>query len=65
MTLNELLDEYVKSQGGDDYLRAWLRSQIAKNPDLLDELLIEKLKKEIQQDVRVSGKKGKPPPIIK
>ena len=66
MTISELFDEYIADQGGDQYLRAWLRAKLVENPTLLDELLTEKLKKEIQQDVKVAGKKGKgAPPKIK
>lgn len=63
MTLAEILDEYVVDQGGDEWLRAWLRSLLAKKPELLDDLLIERMKKEIQQDAK--SKKTAPPPQIK
>lgn len=62
MTISEAFDEYIKDQGGDSYLRAWLRQKLQENPSLLDELLVEKLKKEIQQDVRITGAKGKSAP---
>jgi len=65
MTISEAFDEYIKDQGGDSYLRAWLRQKLQERPELLDELLVEKLKKEIQQDVKAVGAKGKnvPPKI--
>ncbi len=65
MTISEAFDEYIQSLGGDEYVRAWIRTKLAENPTLLDDLLTEKLKKEIQQDVKSSGKQGKkvPPKI--
>ena len=67
MSISELFDEYIATSGGDEYLRAWLRAKLSESPTLLDELLTEKLKKEIQQDVKTaSTKKGKgAPPKIK
>lgn len=65
MTISEVFDEYIKDQGGDAYLRSWLRAKLAENPALVDDLLVEKLKKEIQQDVRTTNKGAKkvPPKI--
>lgn len=65
MSISDIFDEYIKDQGGDAYLRSWLRAKLAENPALVDDLLVEKLKKEIQQDVRTAGKGGKkvPPKI--
>jgi len=62
MTISEVFDEYIKDQGGDAYLRAWLRAKLAENPALVDDLLVEKLKKEIQQDVRTTNKSAKKAP---
>lgn len=66
MTISEIFDEYIADQGGDAYLRSWLKAKLSENPALIDELLTEKLKKEIQQDVKDTGKKKKEaPPKIK
>lgn len=65
MTISEIFDEYIEQQGGDDFKRAWLRSKLAENSLLLDELMTEKLKKEIQQDVKKTKGKDEAPPKIK
>ena len=62
MTISEIFDEYIVAQGGDSYLRSWLKAKLVENPALIDELLTEKLKKEIQQDVKDPGKKKKATP---
>lgn len=64
MTLSEVLEEYVSKQGGDDFLRSWFARMVVDKPELIDDLLVEKMKKEITNDIKAGKGKNERPPKI-